>query len=151
MPTEFSILRHVQFSETDLAGIMHFSNYFKMMEEVEHAFFRSVGLSVSMQHDDIHVGWPRVSAACEFFGPVKFEDQIELRLRVTRVGGKSFSYEVDFLVQGQRVALGKMTSVCCAIDSGALRSIAIPAAIREKLTKDAPLPLPSGERQGEGD
>ena len=47
MPTEFSIPRRVQFSETDMAGIAHFSNFFRMMEEVEHAFFRSVGLSVS--------------------------------------------------------------------------------------------------------
>ncbi len=134
MSTEFTITRRVQFSETDLAGIVHFSNYFKMMEEVEHAFFRSVGLSVSMQHDDIHVGWPRVSASCEFFGPVKFEDEIELKLRVGRVGDKSFSYEVEFLVEGTRVALGKTTSVCCSVDRGEVRSISIPQAIRAKLT-----------------
>ena len=134
MSHPFSILRRVQFSETDLAGIVHFSNFFKMMEEVEHAFFRSVGLSVSMQHDDIHIGWPRVSAACEFFGPVKFEDEIELQMRVTRVGEKSFSYEVDFLVNGKRVALGKTTSVCCSLDQGEMKSIPIPAALREKLS-----------------
>jgi len=143
MSIPFSITRRVQFSETDMAGIMHFSNYLKMMEEVEHAYFRSVGLSVSMQHDDIHVGWPRVSAGCEYFEPVKFEDEIELRLRVSRVGGKSFSYEVDFMVRDKRAALGKVTSVCCAIDDGELRSISIPAAIREKLTKDLASPTPS--------
>jgi YbgC/YbaW family acyl-CoA thioester hydrolase len=148
MSTEFSITRRVQFSETDLAGIMHFSNFFKMMEEVEHAFFRSVGLSVSMQHDDIHVGWPRVSAACEYFGPVKFEDEIELWMRVARVGEKSFSYEVDFIVGGKRVALGKTTSVCCALDDEGMRSIPIPEAIRAKLTNDPPAPSPSGRGLG---
>ncbi|HSZ56519.1 MAG TPA: thioesterase family protein [Tepidisphaeraceae bacterium] len=138
MPTDYSITHRVQFSETDQAGIMHFSNFFKMMEEVEHAFFRSVGLSVSMQHDDIHIGWPRVSASCEFFGPVKFEDEVEVKMRVARVGEKSFSYDVEFFVDGKRVALGKTTSVCCALDTGDMRSIAIPAAIREKLTVNAP-------------
>ena len=133
----FSITRRIQFSETDLAGIVHFSNFYKMMEEVEHAFFRSVGLSVSMQHDDIHVGWPRVSSSCEFFGPLKFEDEVELRMRVARVGDKSFSYEVEFLVQGTRIALGKTTSVCCAIEDAGMKSIAIPAAIREKLTANS--------------
>lgn len=133
MPSDFSITHRVQFSETDLAGIMHFSNFFKLMEEVEHAFFRSLGLSVSMQHDDIHIGWPRVSASCEFLGPVKFEDEVELKLRVGRVGEKSFAYEVEFLVNGQRVALGKTTSVCCALESGDMRSIEIPALIRQKL------------------
>ena len=76
------------------------------------------------------------------FEPVKFEDEIELCLRVSRVGGKSFSYEVDFMVHGKRAALGKITSVCCAIDDGALRSIAIPAEIREKLTRDLTPPSP---------
>ena len=112
MPTSFSILRRIQFAETDMAGIAHFSNFFRMMEEVEHRFFRSVGLSVSMQHDGMHVGWPRVSTSCEFFGPVRFEDELELRLRVAKVGDKSFSYEVDFLLAGKRMALGKTTSVC---------------------------------------
>ena len=134
MPTEFSITRRIQFSETDLAGIVHFSNFYKMMEEVGHAFFRSVGLSVAMQHDGLHVGWPRDSAACEFFGPLKFEDEVELRMRVARVGEKSFSYEVEFLVLGRRIALGKTTSVCCSIDDAGMKSIPIPPAIREKLT-----------------
>ena len=121
MPTEFSITRRVQFAETDMAGIVHFANYFRYMEEVEHAFFRSVGLSVSMQHDGLHVGWPRVSTACEFFGPIRFEDEIELKLRVTRLGEKSFNYEVDFLLNGRRLALGKTTSVCCTVGAGRSR------------------------------
>ncbi len=134
MPTDYSITRRVQFSETDMAGIVHFSNYFRMMEEVEHAFFRSVGLSVSMQHDGLHVGWPRVSAGCEYFGPVRFEDEVVLTLRVVKVGEKSFSYEVDFSVGGRRMALGKTTSVCCAIEPGGkMKSISIPQTLREKL------------------
>ena len=133
MSPHFSITHRVQFSETDLAGIMHFSNFFKMMEEVEHAFFRSVGLSVSMQHDDIHIGWPRVSATCDFSGPVRFEDEVECNMRVVRVGDKSFTYEVEFLVKGKRVALGKTTSVCCAVGKE-MKSINIPKAIRAKLT-----------------
>ena len=134
MPAEFSIKHLVQFSETDMAGIVHFANYFRWMEEVEHAFFRSMGLSVSMQHDGLHVGWPRVAASCEFAGPIRFEDEVELRLRVTRVGEKSFNYEVDFNLAGRRAALGKITSVCCSLEGGTMRSIPIPPAIREKLT-----------------
>ena len=135
MSSPFSILRRVQFSETDMAGIMHFSNFFKMMEEVEHAFFRSVGLSVSMQHDGMHVGWPRVSTSCDFFGPVKFEQEVELKLGVTKLGEKSFTYEVDFLLDGRRMALGKTTSVCCELrPDGTMRSIPIPDALRIKLT-----------------
>ena len=133
-PAHFSIRRLVTFAETDMAGIAHFSNYFRWMEEVEHAFFRSVGLSVAMQHDGMHIGWPRVSVGCDFFGPVRFEDEVALRLRVTKVGDKSFHYEVDFLLGERRVALGRATSVCCTLEDGKMRSIPIPAPLREKLT-----------------
>ena len=66
----FSITRRIQFSETDLAGIVHFAHFFRMLEEVEHAYFRSVGLRVSMQHDGLQVGWPRGRGPCatEFSG-----------------------------------------------------------------------------------
>jgi acyl-CoA thioester hydrolase len=133
MPQEFSITRRIQFSETDMAGIMHFSNYFRLMEEVEHNYFRSIGMSVVMQHDGLHIGWPRVAANCEYFGPLRFEDEVTLNLRVARLGEKSFNYEVDFLLNGRRIALGKISSVCCVIGDAGMQSIPIPQALREKL------------------
>ena len=134
MPAEFSIKRRIAFAETDLAGVVHFSNYFRMMEEVEHAFFRSLGLSVVMTHEALEIGWPRVSATCEYFGPLRFEDEVELKMRVTKVGDKSFNYEVDFYWEGRRVATGKMTSVCCVRTPEGFKAITIPDGIREKLT-----------------
>jgi YbgC/YbaW family acyl-CoA thioester hydrolase len=136
MPTEFSTTHRVQFSETDMAGIVHFSNFFRWMEEVEHAFFRSLGLSVAMTLDGVRLGWPRVNVGCEYYGPLRFEDEMELRLRVVKVGGKSLGYEVDFLLDGKPVALGRTTSVCCAhTPDGGLKAVAIPDAIRRKLTE----------------
>jgi acyl-CoA thioester hydrolase len=138
MPEPFSITRRVQFAETDMAGIVHFANYFRWMEEVEHALFRSMGLSIAMRRDGIDIGWPRVNVGCEYYAPLRFEDEVQLRLRVTKVGSKSLSYEVDFLLGGKLVALGKSTSVCCRHDNanGTLAAIAIPDDIREKLKEE---------------
>ncbi len=139
MPAGFAIRHRVQFAETDMAGIAHFSNYFRWMEEAEHAFFRSLGMSIVMRHGDQEITWPRVSVACDYSGPVRFEDELDLRLRVVKVGGKSLALEVDVFNGGERVALGKMTSVCCAIEPGGrMRSVAIPADIRAKLEQGEP-------------
>jgi YbgC/YbaW family acyl-CoA thioester hydrolase len=133
MPNTFSITRRIAFAETDMAGIVHFSVFFRMMEDVEHAFFRSLGLSVSMQHDDKHIGWPRVSAKCDYTGPAKFEDELELQFRIKRLGEKSLTYEVKFLNAGTEIALGTVTSVCCEVrSSGEIISIRIPEFIRDK-------------------
>ena len=136
MPAHHTIKRRIQFHDTDMAGVVHFANYFRMMEEVEHAFFRALGLSVIMTHEALEIGWPRVAASCEYFGPLKFEDEVELIMRVTNVGEKSFNYEVEFQWEGRRVALGKMTSVCCEMLDSGMRSIPIPPGIRKKLEAD---------------
>jgi acyl-CoA thioesterase FadM len=52
--------RRVQFAETDLAGIVHFSWYFRYIEEAEHALWRAAGLSISPPRAEM--GWPRVAA-----------------------------------------------------------------------------------------
>jgi YbgC/YbaW family acyl-CoA thioester hydrolase len=134
MPAEFTYHRRVQFAETDMAGIAHFANFFRWMEEAEHAMFRAAGLSVQMHQDGVEISWPRVSVGCEFFRPVRFEDELTLRLRVVKLGAKSLNIEVEFTKDGERIALGKSTSVCCEVGNGAMRSIPIPLAIREKLT-----------------
>jgi acyl-CoA thioester hydrolase len=43
MAFEYKVRRRVEFSETDMAGIVHYSNFFRYMEAAEHEFFRSLG------------------------------------------------------------------------------------------------------------
>ncbi len=132
MTTTFSITRHVQFSETDMAGVVHFSNYFRWMEETEHAFFRSIGVSIAMSHTSDALGWPRVSTTCLYMRPVRFEDEVLCQLVVQRVGAGSLTHEVTFLVRGEPVARGSMTVACCTLVHGELRSQPIPAAVRAR-------------------
>ena len=51
METTYTMQRRVEFSDTDMAGIAHFTNYFRYMEEAEHAFLRDRGLNVVL-HDE---------------------------------------------------------------------------------------------------
>ena len=79
MPYQYRIIRRVEFSETDMAGIVHYSNFFRYMEAAEHAFFRSIGFSVVTRNVDPPVGWPRVHAECDYRRPIRFEDELEIR------------------------------------------------------------------------
>src|SRR3569623_1890676 len=75
--------RRVQFSETDMAGIVHFSNYYRYMEEAEHDWFRSLGLRIMQTLPDGRVvGWPRVRSACVYEAPARYDDDIEIRVYV---------------------------------------------------------------------
>ena len=96
MAYEFKATRRVEFSDTDMAGIMHYSNFFRFMEIVEHAFYRSLGFSVSMPGTEPRLGWPRVHASCDFRKPVRFEDEIEVHLLVREKKTKAITYEIRF-------------------------------------------------------
>ncbi len=133
MPTDFIMTRRVQFAETDMAGILHFSNYFRYMEEIEHAFWRSLRESVYTERRSRIVSWPRVSVTCEYFAPARFEDELELAMRITCVGDRSLTFDVEFRLDKQRIALGRITAVCCETCNGAFAPIPIPDEIREKV------------------
>lgn len=96
MAWEFRATRRVEFSETDLAGIVHFSNFFRYMETVEHAFWRSLGSSIIMTQFDPPLGMPRVHASCDYRRPARFEDLLEMRLLVTEKRPRSLSYQIRF-------------------------------------------------------
>ena len=137
MAIEFRMKRQVQFSETDMAGVMHFSNYYRLMEDAEHAFWRSVGLSVMTPDGDRLISWPRVATKCDYFAPVHFEDELELILTIGELGNRSVAFDVEFLRDGKKVAAGQLKAVCCATADGRFESIPIPDAIRRKLEAQA--------------
>ena len=133
MAEPFTIKRRVQFAETDMAGVLHFASFYRLMEEVEHAFWRSAGLSVMITVDGRDIGWPRVKTSCEYFRPARFEDELELRLRVVNIGNRSVEYQIEFRCEGERVALGHTTAVCCVMGQGKFGSLPIPDRLRTAL------------------
>jgi acyl-CoA thioester hydrolase len=130
----FRTTRRVEFRDTDAAGIVHFSVFFNYMEEVEHEFLRTVGLSVVMHHEGASVAWPRVAVRCEYQNAVRFEDLVEIEMNVSRMGEKSVTYEFNFSHAGRPVAAGQMTAVCCQMQPGGeLKSMNIPDWMAAKL------------------
>jgi len=114
MPYEFKLTRRVEFAETDMAGIVHFSNFFRMMEATEHAFFRSLGFSIHSAAEGATVGWPRVSAACDYQRPLRFEEEVEIQLLVAEVRSRSIRYQFVFRQPGTdvEIARGNVAAVC---------------------------------------
>ncbi len=136
MSAPFRVSRRVDFADTDMAGIIHFSNYFRYMEFAEVAYLRSRGLSVVMMGSEHPISFPRVSASCDFLRPVRFDDVVEIAVRVERVGRKSVTYSFEFTHEGRPVAKGRISAVCCRMRPGAheMESIEISEDIRARLT-----------------
>lgn len=133
MSESFQYTRLVQFRDTDAAGIMHFSVYFTMMEEAEHALLRHVGTSVVVTSEETTISWPRVSSQCDFSGTAKFEDEVQIQVSISRIGTRSITYQFTFFNAGSQIAQGTMTSVCCEITADEPKSIDISNELKQHL------------------
>ncbi len=140
MPSEFSITRTVEFCETDMAGIMHFSNFFRWMEACEAAFYRSLNLPLISFVPGSVVGWPRVRVSCDYKAPLRFNDVIEVKLFIKEVRTKGVVYVFQFrkVAEGQVqplvLAQGEMAAVCVTSDAtGKMVAQPIPAEVRARL------------------
>lgn len=132
--TPFVTQRRVDFCDTDMAGIVHFSNFFRYMEFAEIAFLRSRGLSVKMDWEGELIGFPRVSAQCDYVKPATFEDVLDISVTIIRLGQKSVTYGFAFSRGDVAIAKGQVTSVCCRIGEGnKIEAMPIPEGYRTKL------------------
>jgi 4-hydroxybenzoyl-CoA thioesterase/acyl-CoA thioester hydrolase len=130
----FTTERRVEFADTDMGGIMHFSRFFVFMETAEHLFLESLGTSVALELDGRDVGWPRVSATCEYKSPARFGEVVTIDVDIARKGTSSISYDFIFTRDGVTLAKGRMTSVCCVLDDPeGVRPIPIPQEIADLL------------------
>ena len=93
-----------------MAGLVHFSWFFRYMEEAEHALWRAAGLSIHPPESEI--GWPRRSASFEFFRPLRFEEEFEVAMRVSAVEKNTIRYKCVLTRGAERIARGDLAITC---------------------------------------
>jgi acyl-CoA thioester hydrolase len=130
----FVYRRRVQFAETDMAGMVHFTWYFRYVEEAEHAMWREAGLTIASDGDDVR--FPRVAAACDFRAPLRFEDEVDVAIRVDAIGSRTIRYAATISRGGATMATATMTVACIRTAPGApAGAIDLPHRIAEALDK----------------
>jgi acyl-CoA thioester hydrolase len=133
--------RMVEFADTDLAGLMHFSNFFRFVESAEHAFFRSLGFRVHTSEGSDHQGWPRVEVSCKYLRPARFEQTLEICLHLEEIRTSSLRYTFWIFADGEKrqspLATGTCAIVHVALDTATreIRKAPIPTALRHQLDR----------------
>jgi acyl-CoA thioester hydrolase len=134
--SDVRLQRRVQFSETDAAGIVHFSVFFRYFEDAEHALWREAGLSIHSKESAI--GWPRVAASCEYHRPLKFEQLFDVTVRIGEMTGRTITYIGEITRDGERIATGTWKIACVnKLPDGSMKSAEIPAHVAERLKPSA--------------
>lgn len=131
MGSRYRLKRQVRFYETDAAGIVHFSWFYRYMEEAEHALWREAGLSIAPRGATI--GFPRVSATFDFRRPLYFEDEFEVALEVAEITAKTIRYTTAVSRGQTDIATGSLTVACVSKRPGEpMKAIEIPREIADR-------------------
>lgn len=142
MTFEHTMTRRVEFYETDTAGIVHFSNYFRYFEAAEHSLFRSLNLKIHTGgHDGSSMeGWARVNASATYLAPLKYPEEFTVRVLVEAKGPKSITYAGSVHhgtgAQGPPAAVGSWKVVRVRREPGAerIKGVEMPKDVNAALT-----------------
>lgn len=99
----FTFERTIAFSDTDMAGIVHFSSLLDYVEEAEHAMFFQAGIP------PIGAGilWPRLRLEVDFMAPARFGQKVKIEFPLVRIGTSSLTFEFRIFIAKQLCCQGK--------------------------------------------
>ncbi|HEX3056613.1 MAG TPA: thioesterase family protein [Gaiellaceae bacterium] len=121
----FSARTRVGFSDTDAQGVVYYGRYNPYFDLARVEYLRSLGLlhggEFVMRANDV-----------EYFAPARFDDELDIHVRVARIGTTSITYEfAAYLADGTLAVTAHQTLV--NIDSATRRPVPVPDDFREKL------------------
>jgi acyl-CoA thioester hydrolase len=122
----FSVSTRVAFSDTDAQGIVYYGRYNPYFDLARVELLRSVGLlrfegsgEFVMRANDV-----------EYFAPASFDDELEVHVRVARIGRTSITFEFEVYKQPERTLTVTAHQTLVYVDLDKRRSMPIPDEYR---------------------
>jgi len=117
----------VRWVDTDASGRIHFTAAFRYFEIAEFELLRSLGVL----HGSSETGFPRVDVGATYKRPLTVDQEIEVRIRPSRVGERSVTYACEIYHEGELTIEGHVTAVAVGPDG---KSRPLPEPLRRALT-----------------
>ena len=118
----FSYIRKAQYHETDQMGVIHHSNHVKWMEEARVAFMDEIGMGYA-QVEEASVASPVVGLSVEYKKPVKFADEVEIRIEVKAYDGIRIELAYEFFDRTSGKVCATAVSKHCFVKGGRIASL----------------------------
>lgn len=124
-PAAISWSGRLDWADTDAAGIAHWTAVFRLVERAETALFTALG------HPEVFGRAPRTAVEVRYRSPLRFNDEVEVELTVTKAGATTIEY--SFLARGPERVAAEGTIAACVVDPATMRATRIPADLRHLL------------------
>ena len=125
----FAARTRVGFSDTDAQGVVYYGRYNPYFDLARVEYLRSVGLL------DFDGGGEFVMRAndVEYFAPARFDDELEIHVRVARIGRTSITFEFAAYRLPERTLMVTAHQTLVYIDLTERRPVAVPDDYRAAL------------------
>ncbi|ARU90224.1 thioesterase family protein [Pseudomonas sp. M30-35] len=129
--------RHLQvvttrWHDNDIYGHVNNVTYYSYFDSAVNSYLIEVG-GLDIHNGEV-VGFV-VSSSCDYFASIAFPDQIELGLRVGKLGNSSVQYELAVFKQGEELACAAGRFVHVFVDRQSNRPVPIPEQLRRALAE----------------
>ena len=99
----------VRWVDTDASGRIHYTAAFRYFETAEWELMRAAGFPLSDHRKT--AGCPRVHVAATFSAPLYVDDQIDVKVRVEKIGNTSLTFAGEIFRAGECCVSGSITIV----------------------------------------
>jgi acyl-CoA thioester hydrolase len=131
-PFKYSALARVWFSDTDAQGIVYYGRYLPYFDHARTEYHRHLGASgVWFEGRDFVMR----ALAVEYHAPARFDDLLEIFVRLARIGRTSATYECAAYRLEDDVLLAVATQTLVLVDAGQRRPAEIPREYRELIRR----------------
>ena len=125
----------VRYGETDQMGVAHHANYLLYMEDGRTRLMARLGCSYA-ELEGRGWGLPVRKAEIRYRAPARYDEELVVRTRVSRIGAASvaFEYEIARAEDDLLLATGSTELACVRMDTAERRPVHLPDDIRALLT-----------------
>jgi acyl-CoA thioester hydrolase len=130
----------VRYSEIDGQGVLFNAHYLTYYDTAITEYFRALGYDQYADAKASGVDFHVVKALVEYKAPIRFDWELDVGVRVGRIGNSSLTFELAIFRKGEDAVLATGEVVWVNTDQTTHRPAPIPAATRQLFGDDHTLP-----------
>lgn len=128
-PFKFAASTRVGFSDTDAQGVVYYGRYMPYFDLARVEYHRQFG---QVRVDPGDRQFVMRAMTVEYHAPARFDDPIEVDVRISRIGTSSVTYEFAAYLEGERLAV-TATQTLVLVDLTERKPCPVPEAWRERI------------------
>ena len=118
----------LRYADNDMNGHVNNAHYYSFFDTAVESYLRANNLRSVLAGD---ISTPVVASSCRYFREIAYPGDIELGVRVARIGNTSITYDIAIFVRDETLASAQGTFTTVATNRQTKRPVPVPQVFRD--------------------